>query len=187
MFPLKMTLKKYFIALVLPEPLFTEIEAEKRLLFEKHGLKGALRSPAHITLHRPFEWKEEKENILIQKLQDFTFEKPFHLELKNYANFEPRVIYADVLPNETLYELHKELTSYAKKELKLFNESDDLRGFHPHVTVAFRDLKKAKFYELIEEFKTKTITGTFEYQGFSLLKLEKRWEVFQKFDCTKIE
>lgn len=174
-------MKKYFIAIVLPEPLFTEIEAEKQLLFEKHGLKGALRSPAHITLHRPFEWKEEKENILIEKLKAFGFYKAFNVEIKNYAVFEPRVIYADVLPNETLYNLHKDLTSYSKKELRLFNESDDMRGFHPHVTMAFRDLKKPKFYELMAEFKTKNISGSFEYKGFSLLKLEKKWEVLKTF------
>jgi 2'-5' RNA ligase len=181
MFPFIMNTKKYFIAIVLPEPLFTEIEAVKQMLFEKHGLKGALRSPAHITLHRPFDWKEEKENILVEKLQDFKFETPFQIELKNYGAFEPRVIYADVLPNETLFELHKNLTSYAKRELKLFNESDDLRGFHPHVTVAFRDLKKPKFYELEAEFKTKNIAGSFEFVEFCLLKLEKRWEVLKTF------
>lgn len=181
MFPSKMNMKKYFIAIVLPEPLFTEIEAVKQLLFEKHGLKGALRSPAHITLHRPFEWKEEKETVLLEKLHQFKFEKAFDIAIKNYASFEPRVIYADVLPNETLYELHKQLTVYAKKELKLFNESDDLRGFHPHVTVAFRDLKKPKFYELKDKFKLKKIEGKFEYKGFSLLRLEKKWEVFKTF------
>lgn len=182
MFPSKMNTKKYFIAIVLPDPLFTEIEAVKQLLYEKHGLKGALRSPAHITLHRPFDWKEEKESVLIEKLHHFKFEKAFAIAIKNYASFEPRVIYADVLPNETLFELHKNLTSYAKRELKLFNESDDLRGFHPHVTVAFRDLKKPKFYELREEYLTKKIEGSFEYKGFSLLKLENRWENIHFFN-----
>lgn len=174
-------MKKYFIAIVLPEPLFTEIEAEKQLLFEKHGLKGALRSPAHITLHRPFEWKEEKESVLIEKLHHFKFEKTFAITVKNYASFEPRVLYADVLPNETLYELHNQLTAYAKRELKLYNEADDLRGFHPHVTVAFRDLKKPKFYELEDEFKSKKINHSFECKGFSLLKMAKKWEVLKTF------
>jgi 2'-5' RNA ligase len=181
MFPSKMTMKKYFIAIVLPEPLFTEIEAVKQVLFKKQGLKGALRSPAHITLHRPFEWKEEKENILVEKLQNFKFETAFELELKNYAAFEPRVIYADVLPNETLFELHKNLTLYAKRELKLFNESDDMRGFHPHVTVAFRDLKKPKFYELRSDFIHKKLNHSFCCMDFSILKLENKWKVLQSF------
>ncbi|PBQ32064.1 2'-5' RNA ligase [Sphingobacteriaceae bacterium] len=176
-----MTPKKYFLAIVIPEPLFSEIEAIKQNLFEEHHLKGALRSPAHITLHRPFEWKEERESELIQKVSDFKFSVPFPLQIKNFAFFEPRVIYADVLKNELLYQLHAELTLYAKKELKLFNESEDMRGFHPHITVAFRDLKKPKFYELQKTFESKKLEGTLEYTGFSLLKLEKRWEEIKYF------
>lgn len=176
-----MGVKKYFIAIVIPDPLQQEIEKIKQQLFVDYGLKGALRSPAHITLHRPFEWKEEKEDVLIDKLSAFKFDKSFELELKNYSWFEPRVIYADVLKNETLYQLHKEMSHYAKRELRLFNETDDLRGFHPHATVAFRDLKKAQFYQLQSLFKEKTISGKFKYSGFSLLKLEKSWEELRFF------
>lgn len=176
-----MTLKKYFIAIVIPDPMFSEIEAIKQNLFEEHNLKGALRSPAHITLHRPFEWKEDKESELLEKVSGFKFHTPFTLQMHDFAFFEPRVIYADVKHNELLYELHKELTQYAKKELRLFNEAEDLRGFHPHVTVAFRDLKKPKFYELQKIFQTKKLEGSFDYAGFSLLKLEKKWEEIRFF------
>lgn len=177
----KMPAKKYFIAIVIPEPLFTEIEAVKQNLFNEHGLKGALRSPAHITLHRPFEWKEEKEELLIEKLRNFKFNSDFKIELQDFAWFEPRVIYVNVQPNEQLFELHSLLTSHAKQELKLFNEVEDLRGFHPHVTIAFRDLKKPKFYELQKMFLERQFRGSFRYAGFSLLKLEKKWEVLCNF------
>ncbi len=173
--------KKYFIAIVIPEPLFTEIESLKHELLTSHGLKGALRSPAHITLHRPFEWKEEKEGLLIEKLRNFKFDSDFKIELQDFAWFEPRVIYVNVQSNEQLFELHSRLTSYAKQELKLFNEAEDLRGFHPHVTIASRDLKKPIFYELQESFKSRKLEGIFGYQGFSLLKLENKWEFLHLF------
>jgi 2'-5' RNA ligase len=172
----KMTAKKYFIAIVIPQPLFTEIEAVKTELYHSHQLKGGLRSPAHITLHRPFEWKEEKEEWLIEKLHSFSFSTQFNIELKNFAAFEPRVIYVNVIKNENLYELHNELKQFAKKELKLFNEDEDKRGFHPHITVAFRDLKKPKFYELWPQFENMALKGVFDYSGFSLLRLEDKWE-----------
>jgi len=181
MFTGKMTAKKYFIAIVISDPLFSEIEALKQYLFEKHGLKGALRSPAHITLHRPFEWKEEKEADLLQKISNFSFQSSIKIELKDFAFFEPRVIYANVIKNDPLFQVHNELTYFAKKELKLFNEAEDRRGFHPHVTVAFRDLKKPKFYELQKEFESKKLSGHFEYTGFSILKLGKRWEELHAF------
>ena len=37
----------------------------------------------------------------------------------------------------------------------MFNQSDNLRGFHPHITIAFRDLKKQVFHKAWEEFKDK--------------------------------
>jgi len=177
-----MTVKKYFLAIVIPKPLFAKTEAVKQHLFLDHGLKGALRSPAHITLHRPFEWKEEKENGLIEKLNAFKFNVDFNVELNNFSFFEPRVIYVDVKENEDLLKLHSAIKSFAKKELRLFNEINDLRGFHPHVTVASRDLKKQKFYELQAEFKTKLLTGMFKCENFSLLKFDKRWETIKTFN-----
>ncbi|MDP3567565.1 2'-5' RNA ligase family protein [Sediminibacterium sp.] len=177
-----MTVKKYFLAIVISEPLFQRIEAVKQDLFLKHGLKGALRSPAHITLHRPFEWKEEKENILIEKLKSFKFKNEFLIELNNYSFFEPRVIYVDLKPNNELFLLHNEIKAFAKKDLRLFNEVNDVRGFHPHITVASRDLKKSNFFELQQEFISKIMSGGFICNSVSLLKLEKKWDIIHNIN-----
>jgi len=171
-----MSTKKYFIAIVIPEPLQSTIEQIKLDLFNDYNLKGALRSPSHITLHRPFEWKEKNEEELISKISEFRFQLPFTIKLKDFAFFEPRVIFVDVLKNEILRDLQTQLKHYCKNQLRLFNEVEDMRGFHPHVTVAFRDLKKPLFYELQKKFEQRACSGEFEYEGFSLLKLEKRWE-----------
>ena len=176
-----MGVKKYFLAIVVPAPLQEKIEALKNSLFLQHGLKGALRSPSHITLHRPFEWKEEKESALIERLKSFRFQEPFHIEICHFDFFVPRVVYVNVVSNETLFKLHDQLKQFAVKELKLFNELEDKRGFHPHVTIAFRDLKKPIFYELQEEFKKKRLSESFNYSGFSLLKLDKKWEEIKLF------
>ncbi len=180
-----MTRKKYFIAIVLPEPFQHEIEEIKQWLYREHGLKGALRSPAHITLHRPFEWKEEKENLLIEKLSAFKTAFSFDLELKNFDFFEPRVVFVNVLKNQILEELHSSLRSYAQGELKLLNEINDLRGFNPHVTVAFRDLKKPKFYELQRLFREKQFEAAFTFNACTLLKLTKNWEAIHDFGKSK--
>ena len=172
--------KKYFIAIVLPPPVFEAAEKIKQELNLIHHLKGALRSPAHITLHRPFEWKEEKENELLETLDTFKFEdKNIAIDLNNFDFFEPRVIYIDVMHNVALFDLHKTLKSFAKTKLGLLNEVNDLRGFHPHVTVAFRDLKKRTFYELKEEFAQKQFRAAFNCNQISVLKLHNKWEVLK--------
>lgn len=176
-----MPTKKYFIAIILPSPSFEQIEGIKQELGARFGLKGALRSPSHITLHRPFEWREEKEDLLVERLQKFPQPAPFELRFENFGVFEPRVIFAALQEQPQLFDLHGALSVFAKRELKLFNEAEDLRGFHPHVTVAFRDLKKPLFYTLRQEFESRSMQGGFEYEGFSLLKLEKSWQVLHDF------
>lgn len=173
--------KKYLIAIVLPTPVINEVEEIKNQLFKLYNLKGALRSPAHITLHRPFEWKETNELKLIESLKTFTFKNIFTINLKNYNFFEPRVIFINVEKNETLVDLHKHLKLFAQNQLKLLNEINDLRGFKPHVTIAFRDLKKPLFYKLQNEFESKKYSNSFNYLGFSLLKFDKKWEVLHNF------
>jgi 2'-5' RNA ligase len=174
--------KKYFIAIVLKDELLAKAEHLKNELFNKYGLKGSLRSPAHITLHRPFQWKEEKENEIINALEQFERFNQFELQLNNFGCFEPRVIYIDVKRNDNLSAFQKKLARHAASKLKLLNEIDDLRGFHPHITIAFRDLKKPLFYSLWEDFKHRTFTGTMRVNSFSLLRLEDKWEEIKIFD-----
>ncbi len=180
-----MSFGKYFLAIVIPEPFHAEIMSLKQYVGDNFKSKGALRSPAHITLHMPFEWKEKKEQILIEKLQEFTFKKAISIELKNFATFESRVIFVHVLANDSLNELQNSLVKYAKKNINLFNQENDIRGFHPHVTIAFRDLKKATFNQAWEHFKEQTFSASFEVKSFHLLKQnENKWESFKEFNLN---
>lgn len=179
---IKMSIGKYFIAIVLPEPFQAEIMGLKQYVSENFNSKGALRSPAHITLHMPFEWKEEKENILIEKLQGFTFDESISVRLKNFSAFEPRVVFVDVVPDPLLGELYKSLVTHIKQNLNLFNEANNARGFHPHATIAFRDLKKPMFYKAWEHFKNREYSGSFTTRTFHLLKHSPgKWEVYREF------
>ena len=55
--------KRYFLAIIPPEKIEKEIYGLKELVADKFHSKAALRSPAHITLHMPFLWKEAKEKV----------------------------------------------------------------------------------------------------------------------------
>lgn len=177
--------QKYFIAIVPPEHLLSEIQEIKKSIFENYQTKGALRSPGHITLHMPFSFEETKEDKLINCLQAFQFNTSFVISLKNYGCFEPRVIFINVEEQETLFELQKQLVRHVKQNLQIFNQSDDMRGFHPHVTIAFRDLKKTNFCKVWEEYKTKVFTEDFPCHSIALLKHEKdQWHIYKEFNFT---
>ena len=176
------TKQKYFIAIIPPEPVFSQIELIKKQVSEAYDNKSALRAPAHITLHMPFEWLEQKEEVLVQKLSEFKFGQAFEIQLKNYSCFEPKVLFIDVLKNPDLNSLQKELVQHVKLNFNIFNQADDLRPYHPHVTIAFRDLKKSLFYKAWEEYKDKAFSAVFNADAFYLLKnTGNAWQPLRRF------
>jgi 2'-5' RNA ligase len=171
--------KQYFLAIVPPSPVFEKALELKNYFKEKYHSKASLNSPPHITLHMPFRWKEEREDELITKLEEFGLAS-FPLQLLNFNSFPPRVIFIDVVPNECLPALQKKLLRYCKKELNLFNADYKDQPFHPHLTLAFRDLKKSTFGEAWNEFSSKPFEATFVVDRFVLLKHNGRvWESFR--------
>lgn len=178
-------LQKYFIALIPTHTQCEEINSFKKYISKTFNSHGALQSPPHITLHMPFSFEENKEDVLLTCLQSFKFNKEFTIQLKDFNCFEPRVVFINVLENQLLFQLQKSLVQHIKSNLNVFNQSDDLRGFHPHITIAFRDLKKQIFYKVWEEFKTKNYETSFQSSEIALLKKGNlNWEVYKRFKFT---
>ena len=168
----------YFVALVAPPGINEEILKWKNFFKEKFGCTVALKSPAHITLIPPFWMNEELEDDLINSINEFSKSKnKFEITLKDFAAFKPRVIYVDVLKNETLNELYLYLTDFILRLDKYPVKKDD-RPFHPHVTLATRDLYKKAFYEAWEIFSRKKYEASWVVNGISLLRHNKKnWDV----------
>jgi 2'-5' RNA ligase len=179
-------LAQYFVAIVPPSPVYEEALSQKEYFRDHYQSKASLNSPPHITLHMPFRWKEEKESTLVKKLEDFACGfYPFKIQLNNYDAFAPRVIFIDVLKSVELDELYLELKRFCKRELNLFNADYKDQPFHPHVTLAFRDLKKQNFERAWEEFSQREYSSTFTVSHVVLLKHNgKIWKVFKQFDLA---
>jgi 2'-5' RNA ligase len=172
----------YFIAIIPPEPIYGQALALKQHFKEQYNSKAALNSPPHITLHMPFKWKESKEARLIDGLEEFSAKQnSFGLKLNNFSAFEPRVIFVDVIKDGKLEQLQKQLKRFCKVELNLFNADYKEFAYHPHLTLAFRDLKKPQFYKAWEEFKGKKFEVTFDVDSIALLKHDgKEWRAFKE-------
>ncbi|WP_422360401.1 2'-5' RNA ligase family protein [Reichenbachiella sp.] len=173
----------YFLALIPDEPVRSEVMAFKEEVKEKFNSKGALRSPPHITLHMPFKWRSDREDQLIELLSRFKFDLyPFQVDLDGFDFFEPRVVFVDVDKTEVLTQLQKELSDFVRRELKFFNADYKDRGFHPHMTIGFRDLKKSVFPEVKANYQDRSYQRQFEASGFCLLKHDgEQWEEFRWF------
>ena len=177
-------LNLYFIAIVPPSPVYDEAVNLKLYFQQTYNSRAALNSPPHITLHMPFLWKQPKENALILKLDRFVKNfNPIKVCLDNFSSFPPRVIFINVAETEILNAFQKEIHRFCKKELNLFNATYREEPFHPHLTLAFRDLKKSAYKTAWEEFSKKEFKAEFMADKISLLKHNgKIWKVFRNFN-----
>jgi 2'-5' RNA ligase len=178
--------KEYFVAIIPPSPHLEEALKLKQYFRDRYNSKGALRSPPHITLHMPFRWKEAREEELIDKLRKFSADvriPPVVIRFCDFGSFSPRVIFIVVEKTAGLHFLQYRLERFCKEELNLFNSNYQDRPYHPHLTVAFRDLKKPAFHEAWEEFRERKFEGEFIANKFTLLKHDgDKWEAFREFE-----
>jgi 2'-5' RNA ligase len=176
----KVFANRYLIAIVPPEPIASDVLKLKEYFRDSYDSKGSLNSPAHITMHMPFDWRADREEELVVIFREFTAKHtPFPIELDGFGSFPPRVIYINVKRNQSLLDNQANLIRHCKKNLKLLNALYRDEPFHPHVTIAFRDLKKDRFQEAWKEFESKPYLAAFEYSHLSVLKHDgKFWREF---------
>ncbi|MCH6199822.1 2'-5' RNA ligase family protein [Aquiflexum sp. LQ15W] len=173
---------KYFIAIV-PEGEIQQNATELKLkLKENFNLKYALKSPAHITLKMPFNWNEAKEDRLNGLLKSFFDKvKAFDLKYSGFDRFGRRVIFIKTKEEPALFSLQLMLSKFCKTDLKLVEELSD-RAYHPHMTLAFKDLKATQFDTYWDFIKKQKFDAKQEVKDIALLKrLEGRWVVLSKF------
>jgi 2'-5' RNA ligase len=174
-------IQKYFIAVV-PEGSVQEKVTDIKLeLLKQFNLKYALKSPAHITLKMPFLWNQAKEEKLIKQLETACQDVvPFVVELNQFDRFGQRVIFVNVKESDTLLTVQKKLVSFCKTNLKLHLELSDI-NYHPHMTIAFKDLKQAKFFDYWSFVKPLPLQLNFEVNNIALLKkITGTWEVIER-------
>ena len=168
----------YFIALIPPKEIQKKILILKEEVADRFGSKQALNSPGHITMHMPFRWTKKKADELyemIDKLNDGM--DPFEIELDGFGFFEPRVVYINVVESEPLQYFQKLVVQSCRSDLKLLNSNYKDQVFRPHVTIAFRDLKKPKFKEAYGYFKDQKFHSKFQVRRVSLLKHDgAKWQ-----------
>ncbi len=168
----------YYLAIVAPEEINKEVLQWKNFFKERYSAVVALRSPAHITLIPPFWMKDDLEKELIDAISEFcNTQESFNIQLKDFSVFKPKAVFIDVLKTERLENVHRALNEFIKNENK-FPIKKDERIFHPHITLATRDLYKKVFFEAWEIFSIKKYQAEWMASGISLLRHNKKnWDV----------
>jgi len=175
--------KLFFIALLPPQTIQASIMKIKQHCADVYESKAALKSPAHITLQSPFKWEVDAVPILKESLKSFAQTRiPVPITLQGFGAFKPRVIYVNVLKSPELIAIHKDLVAYLEDSLGIVDERSKNRSFSPHVTVAFRDLKRQDFRKAWIEFENQPLEFEFIVSHLTLLLHDgRRWNVSVEF------
>lgn len=171
-------MQMYFIAIVLPEDINEKVVKYKNMMLEKYNCKVGLKSPAHITLIPPFWMDDEKEEQLIADINSLSKQlHPFSISTNNFSAFKPKTIFISLAPNDRLTHV-KSITDEFFKNNSFYKIKIDARPFHPHITIATRDLFKKSFHEIWPWFAEKKFLEEWTTNGLSLLKHNKKnWDV----------
>jgi len=145
---------------------------------EQFGCVVALKSPAHITLIPPFWLEQEKETALQHTLQSLPINiDEAGINLQGFSHFNKRVLFIHVKENPALEEIRQQTE---KHFIQMFGNSIKAgnRPFHPHITIANRDIKPSDFIKAWEYFVKKDFKEMFRVKSISLLKLgPDKWNV----------
>jgi len=167
-----------YIAILADTEVSAEVKAFQQTAAEKFDSKSALRSPPHITLEPPFKWRSDRFQILETTLQAFAAQQPgFQVKLDGFNKFPSRVVFIDVEQNPSLQKLQRLLKANLRSKLDLISERPD-RAYHPHMTVAFRDLRKNRFLEAWQHFSKIDYQREMDVVQITLLQHDGR--VWQK-------
>jgi 2'-5' RNA ligase len=171
-------MRMYFAAIVLPDDLNREINIFKTLMLERWGCTVGLKSPAHITLIPPFWMDETTEENFVNDLDMLCKNMaPFLVATNNFSAFRPRTIFIEPVLNDDLKKLKATVDVFCKTHPQ-YGAKGDTRPFHPHITIATRDLHKRAFAEAWPLFEHKKYEVQFKATGLSVLRHNtKNWDV----------
>lgn len=170
-------MKMYFIAIALPQKLDEKILRYKKWMADKYNCWVGLKSPAHITIVSPFWMEEEKQMELISDIKNVSpGVSAFTIATDNFSSFAPGTLFIAIEENKALNNL--KIVSADFFRIKNYKMKLDARPFHPHITIATRDLHKKDFLETWNYFKNKNFKEKFTATGLSLLKHNSKiWDV----------
>lgn len=168
----------YFAAVVLPEELNQKVLKYKNYMHERYECKVGLKSPAHITIIAPFWYEEEKEKDLVDIVENISEDlRSFLISTNHFSAFKPKTIFIALKENEHLNNLKRKADEVILQHPEAGIKPEE-RPFHPHITIATRDLFKKDFHDAWPHFAEKEFMEHWVAEGLSLLKHNKKnWDV----------
>ena len=174
----------YYIAALCPTNTNEKVLAIKNWLKERFGCVHALKSPAHITLIAPFWWENANADSLKTWLGSFTGYKSVGVTMNGVSAFGNRTLFIDVKSNIELEDLKNSIEAHFSS-LSSSIIPKDTRPFHPHITLATRDLKPRDFKVAFDHCKKLPFNYSFDLKSFALMLLKDgKWVIMDEIEVT---
>jgi 2'-5' RNA ligase len=171
----------YFIALISRRELREKITAIKHDFATRFNSRTALKVYPHITLKAPFKLAASAHNELMKWFTDLhVLQQSFTVQLKNFDAFNNKknpVIFVRPVITKDLQSLQQQIiASFSSAFPALLHPVD--KEFHPHITVAYRDLTPEMFTKAWSEYQHKTFDASFDVDAVYLLQHDsKKWNI----------
>ncbi len=176
----------YLIALVPPPPLREQVRALKWEMQRKFGAGHALKAPAHITLQGPFRLARDRRDELEATLRHVAgLQHPFMVTLKDFDHFSTRVVFIRIEDHTPVVTLEARLGAVLSAT-QLLPVRPRARPFHPHMTIATRDLGEVDFQAAWPLFRERNFNGSFTASSLYILKHNgDTWDIHTEYTFGK--
>lgn len=130
----------------------------------------------------PFRKKEKEAVLMIRTLEEFAvLENGFEILLDGFDSFPPRVLFIKIADHKPIINLYNQLQNVLQNKLG-FVRNETTHQYHPHMTIATRDLTEEAFQEAWPEFQQREFRASFSANSLFLLRHNgKRWDVYREF------
>lgn len=171
----------FFFGILLPFNIAAEVDEIRKEFEAKYDSSKALKAPPHITIIPPLFASEDFEQAIESKVEEFVKDcAHFEIKLNGFGEFNKKVIFVEVEKNARLHAFYDAFSAFFTGlgfELTSMN-----KFFHPHVTVAFRDLTKENFEKAWPSFENREYKDSFSATSIHLLKhRDEKWQVIKEF------
>lgn len=172
----------YLLALLPPEPVFSQTWALKQEVHALTGSRNAVRLPPHITLLPPLRETVDFEQICIASLSEFAAgETPVEVSLADFAWFGDRTLFVRVSEGAALGALHTRLLAWCAAHLPQVRPEG--RPYTPHLTLATRDLPPAQVPALRALFAGRRYAAAFVAAQLTLFRHDgQQWQPRATFE-----
>ncbi|WP_022823247.1 2'-5' RNA ligase family protein [Hymenobacter norwichensis] len=172
----------YLLALLPPEPVFSETWALKQEVHRLTGSRNAVRLPPHITLIPPLHQPDEFEARCTAALTGFVAtQSAFEVGLRDFAWFGNRTLFVEVNEAAAIQTFHAALVAWCA--LHLPEVPREQRPFTPHLTLATRDLPTTQVPELRQLFAARSYAASFPVEALTLFRHNgQQWQPCATFE-----